>query len=63
MSATEASEQSGDHYILNKGRFQLDETTNEIYIISHKRVLVYDASTGPTSAAGADTHAAQRDHE
>ena len=33
-------------YILNKGRFQLDEVTNELYIISHKRVLVYDASTG-----------------
>ncbi len=33
-------------YILNKGRFQLDEVSNELYIISHKRVLVYDASTG-----------------
>jgi hypothetical protein len=34
------------NFILNKGRFQLDEVTNELYIISHKRVLVYDASTG-----------------
>jgi hypothetical protein len=33
-------------YLLNKGRFQLDETANEIYIINQKRVLVYDASTG-----------------
>ena len=33
-------------YLLNKGRFQLDEVTNEIYIINQKRVLVYDASTG-----------------
>jgi hypothetical protein len=34
------------NFILNKGRFQLDEVANELYIISHKRVLVYDASTG-----------------
>jgi hypothetical protein len=33
------------NFILNKGRFQLDEVANELYIISHKRVLVYDAST------------------
>jgi len=33
-------------YLLNKGRFQLDEVANEIYIINQKRVLVYDASTG-----------------
>jgi hypothetical protein len=33
-------------YLLNKGRFQLDETTNEIYIINQKRVLVYDMTTG-----------------
>ncbi len=29
-----------------KGRFQLDEVANEIYIIDQKRVVVYDASTG-----------------
>ena len=33
-------------YLLNKGRFQLDEVANENYIIHLKRVLVYDASTG-----------------
>jgi hypothetical protein len=33
-------------YIFNKGRFQLDEVANELYIINQKRVLVYDASTG-----------------
>jgi hypothetical protein len=33
-------------YLLNKGRFQLDEGTNEIYIINLKRVLVYDMTTG-----------------
>ena len=33
-------------YLVNKGRFQLDEVANEIYIIQQKRVLVYDASTG-----------------
>src|SRR5687767_15985084 len=33
-------------YLLNKGRFQLDEVANEIYIINQKRVLVYDATTG-----------------
>ena len=30
----------------NKGRFQLDEVANELFIIQQKRVLVYDASTG-----------------
>jgi hypothetical protein len=34
------------NYIFNKGRFQLDEVANELYIITQKRVLVYDASTG-----------------
>ena len=34
------------NYIFNKGRFQLDEVANELYIINQKRVLVYDASTG-----------------
>lgn len=29
-----------------KGRFQLDEVANEIYIIDQKRVVVFDASTG-----------------
>jgi hypothetical protein len=33
-------------YIPNKGRFQLDEVANEIYIIDQKRVTIYDASTG-----------------
>jgi hypothetical protein len=33
-------------YLINKGRFQLDEVANELYIIQQKRVLVYDASTG-----------------
>ena len=32
--------------LINKGRFQLDEMANELYIIQQKRVLVYDASTG-----------------
>jgi hypothetical protein len=32
--------------IVNKGRFQLDEVDNEIYIIDQKRVTVFDASTG-----------------
>jgi len=32
--------------MVSKGRFQLDETTNELYIINQKRVLVYDATTG-----------------
>lgn len=29
-----------------KGRFQIDEVTNEIYIIDQKRVVIFDASTG-----------------
>jgi hypothetical protein len=33
-------------FLINKGRFQLDEVGNELYIIQQKRVLVYDASTG-----------------
>jgi hypothetical protein len=33
-------------YLVSKGRFQLDEVANELYIIQQKRVLVYDASTG-----------------
>jgi len=33
-------------FLVNKGRFQLDEMANELYIIQQKRVLVYDASTG-----------------
>jgi hypothetical protein len=32
--------------LINKGRFQLDEMANELYIIQQKRVLIYDASTG-----------------
>jgi len=32
--------------MVSKGRFQLDEAANELYIINQKRVLVYDASTG-----------------
>jgi hypothetical protein len=34
------------NFLVNKGRFQLDEVANELYIIQQKRVLVYDASTG-----------------
>ena len=33
-------------YLINKGRFQLDEVANELYIIQQKRVVIYDASTG-----------------
>ena len=36
----------GTAWLVNKGRFQLDEVANELYIIQQKRVLVYDASTG-----------------
>ena len=32
--------------MVSKGRFQLDEVANELYIINQKRVLVYDANTG-----------------
>ena len=31
---------------VQKGRFQLDEAANELYIIDQKRVTVFDASTG-----------------
>ncbi len=31
---------------VSKGRFQLDEVANEIYIINQRRVLVYDMTTG-----------------
>jgi hypothetical protein len=31
---------------VSKGRFQLDEQTNEIYIINQRRVLIYDMNTG-----------------
>jgi hypothetical protein len=43
--ATPENNQDTDH-IFNKGRFQLDEVANELYVITQKRVLVYDASTG-----------------
>ena len=33
-------------YLINKGRFQLDEVANELSVIQQKRLLVYDASTG-----------------
>ena len=33
-------------FLINKGRFQLDEQANELYIIQQKRVLMYDATTG-----------------
>ena len=33
-------------FLVNKGRFQLDEVANELFIIQQKRVVVYDASTG-----------------
>jgi len=33
-------------FLVNKGRFQLDEVANELYIIQQKRVVIYDASTG-----------------
>src|SRR5439155_1134284 len=31
---------------VSKGRFQLDESANEIYVINQRRVLVYDMTTG-----------------
>jgi DNA-binding beta-propeller fold protein YncE len=37
--------QNTDMFV-SKGRFQLDEMTNEIYIINQKRVMVFDATTG-----------------
>ena len=33
-------------YFSQKGRFQIDEVANEIYIIDQKRVVVFDASSG-----------------
>ena len=33
-------------FLINKGRFQLDEVANELFIVQQKRLLVYDASTG-----------------
>lgn len=32
--------------LTNKGRFKLDELTNELYIIDQKRLVIYDATTG-----------------
>jgi hypothetical protein len=46
QAATAPENNQETSYLLNKGRFQLDEVANEIYIINQKRVLVYDASTG-----------------
>ena len=37
--------QNTDMFV-SKGRFQLDESANEIYIINQKRVVVYDMTTG-----------------
>jgi hypothetical protein len=37
--------QNTDAFV-SKGRFQLDEMTNEIYVINQRRVLVYDMNTG-----------------
>jgi hypothetical protein len=37
--------QNTDAFV-SKGRFQLDESANEIYIINQRRVLVYDMTTG-----------------
>jgi len=33
-------------WLVNKGRFQIDEVDREIYIINWKRLLVYDMDTG-----------------
>ena len=33
-------------FFVSKGRFQLDEVANEIYIINQRRVLVYDMASG-----------------
>ena len=33
-------------FLINKGRFQLDEVASELYIIQQKRVVIYDATTG-----------------
>jgi hypothetical protein len=32
--------------LVSKGRFQLDETAREIYLINQRRVLIYDMDTG-----------------
>jgi hypothetical protein len=37
--------QNTDMFV-SKGRFQLDEVTNELYIINQKRLMVFDATTG-----------------
>ena len=37
--------QNTDAFV-SKGRFQLDESANEIYIINQRRVLVYDMTSG-----------------
>ena len=37
--------QNTDMFV-SKGRFQLDESANEIYIINQKRLVVYDMTTG-----------------
>jgi len=42
---TPENNQALDAFV-NKGRFQLDEVANELYIIDQKRVTVFDASTG-----------------
>ena len=42
---TPENNQAVDAFV-NKGRFQLDEVANELYIIDQKRVVVFDASTG-----------------
>jgi hypothetical protein len=36
--------QNTDAFV-SKGRFQLDESANEIYIINQRRVVVYDMTT------------------
>jgi len=33
-------------YFVSKGRFQLDEVANEIYVINQRRVVIYDMTTG-----------------
>ena len=33
-------------YFVSKGRFQLDEVANEIYVLNQRRVIVYDMTTG-----------------
>ena len=43
--AFKETNQNTDAFV-SKGRFQLDESQNEIYIINQKRVIVYDMTTG-----------------